>query len=373
MENAEPLGLYLDFPFCIARCAFCDFNIQGYREGPARRYLEALHREIESNVQRDPTLRGYRVGSLYLGGGTPTLHAPAQLANLISACHRHFHLASDAEITLEAHPATIHMDNLAPLRAAGVNRLSIGVQSFSDDILEMMGRHHTARDAHDAFQAARTTGFDNIGLDLIYAIPGQTAPAWEQVLDEAVGLSPDHLSLYALSVEEGTLFHKQGRLPLSEGAAADQYRIAQTRLAKAGYLQYEISNFAKPGRACRHNLLYWDRGNVLGIGLSAHSYLRRTHTRNTGTLSIYLAQTERGELPIEWRESLDDNAHRKDCIIFGLRKSSGIPRRFLLGDAGVARIAKALCRDGLLAVADDRIRLTPRGMLLADEVAMAFL
>lgn len=372
-RRIAPFGIYLDFPFCIARCAFCDFNIQGYREGPAVRYLTALRKEIECHARLNPDFRARGITSLYLGGGTPTLYAPAQIAEILLDCRNHFNLTPDAEITLEAHPATIHASNLASLRAAGVNRLSIGVQSFCDDILEMMGRHHTAEDARCALHVGRETGFDNIGIDLIYAIPGQTERAWETTLEAAVRLSPDHIAVYGLSVEEGTLFHKQGRSPMPDTASAAQYQIAQLRLSEAGYAQYEISNFARPGFACRHNLLYWDRDDILGIGLSAHSYLGRTHHRNTGTLPDYLAALDAGRLPVEWSESLDAATHRQDQVIFGLRKSVGIPQHFLIEAPTLARTAESLRRDGLLVVSGDHIRLTLRGMLLADEVAMAFL
>ncbi len=371
--DGEPFGIYLDFPFCIARCAFCDFNIQGYREAPATRYLAALCKEIEQWARRAPNLRTREVTSLYLGGGTPTLYSPIQIAEILSACRHHFNVTPHAEVTLEAHPATVHTANLTALRAAGVNRLSLGVQSFSDDTLKIMGRNHTVADVHRAFCAARAAGFGNIGIDLIYAIPGQTNQAWKETLDAAVRLSPDHISIYGLSIEEGTLFHKQGLLPLPEMDAAAQYRVAQARLAEAGYAQYEISNFAKPGHACQHNLLYWDRHDVLGFGLSAHSYLQQTHYRNLHRLSDYLASLDADRLPIEWSELLDDATHQLDRVIFGLRKSVGIPLRLLGRNPLLERTAKELLRDRLLIATGDHIRLTPRGMLLADEVAMAFL
>src|SRR5581483_8627215 len=242
----NPAGLYIDFPFCLARCSFCAFNIQGYREGLAERYLSALRQEIELYGE-DPIRRNRVVTSLYFGGGTPTLYPPAALVDLLSLCREVFPVSADAEVTLEAHPATIDLSKLGLLREGGINRLSMGVQSFSDEHLEALGRHHTAEAARRAFHAARAAGFTNIGIDLIYGLPGGSFADWEESLRSAIALSPEHLSLYGLSIEEGTLFRKkekEGRLSLpSEAEVILLYQTAQKRLEAAGYAQYEISNF----------------------------------------------------------------------------------------------------------------------------------
>ncbi|MDC4223592.1 MAG: radical SAM family heme chaperone HemW [Candidatus Manganitrophus sp.] len=371
----KPIGLYIDFPFCLARCSFCAFNIQGYREGFASRYAEALRKEIVSHAAA-PFWRDRTIISLYLGGGTPSLYAPEVLTGLVALCRKRLPVAPDAEVTLEAHPATIHAENLLSLREGGINRLSMGVQSFSDAHLEALGRHHTAERARAAFSAARAAGFTNIGIDLIYALPDQSFSGWEATLRAAIDLAPEHLSLYGLSIEEGTLFDKKARaglLPLpTEGEAIAQYQTAQARLAAAGYRHYEVSNFARPGYECRHNLLYWDRGDVLGIGLSAHSYLDREHRSNTDSLQTYLEMIESGRLPVDHIERVSTEALRKDRIIFGLRKMEGIPLAFLEEDASLRKTADRLISEGLLTVESCQIRLTSRGILLADEVAVAF-
>ena len=371
-----PSGLYVDFPFCLARCSFCAFNIQGYREGLAERYLAALRQEILLHA-KEPIWQDHIITSIYFGGGTPTLYPPGALIDLLSLCRGSFRVAADVEVTLEAHPATINLSNLGPLREGGINRLSMGVQSFSDAHLEALGRHHTAEAARLAFYAARAAGFTNIGIDLMYALPGASLIDWEETLQSAIELSPEHLSLYCLSIEEGTLFHKkkkQGILSLpSEEEIILLYQAAQNRLKKAGYDQYEISNFARPGVACRHNLLYWNRNESLGVGLSAHSYLDREHRANTDSLPAYLDQMMLGRLPIAETEKVGFEAALKDQIIFGLRKTEGIPLHFLAHDPSFEKTSRRLVQAGLLIQEEDRIRLSSKGVLLADEVAIAFL
>ncbi len=372
----RPVGLYIDFPFCLARCAFCAFNIQGYREGFASRYIDALRRELTLHV--DAALWEDRVvTSLYLGGGTPSLYPAEVLTDLIGLCRKRFPVAPNVEITLEAHPATIDSAGLRSLRKGGINRLSMGVQSFSDNHLKALGRHHTAEVARVAFFAAREAGFTNIAIDLIYGLPDQPFSDWEATLHAAIDLTPEHLSLYGLSIEEGTLFHKKmtaGTLSLpSERETIAQYQTAQERLAAAGLKQYEISNFARPGHECRHNLLYWERGEVLGVGLSAHSYLHREHRANIDSLPAYLEAIESDRLPIDQIETISPEALRKDRVIFGLRKTEGIPLEYLEEDPSLRKTADRLIENGLLTIDRQQIRLTDKGMLLADEVALAFL
>ena len=370
------IGLYIDFPFCLARCSFCAFNIQGYREGFAARYAEALQKELTGYADA-PIWHDRIVTSLYLGGGTPSLYAPEVLTSLIALCRKRLPLASEVEVTLEAHPATIDAANLKPLREGGINRLSMGVQSFSDAHLHALGRHHTGEGARAAFLAARAAGFVNIGIDLIYGLPDQPFSEWEATLQAAIDLAPEHLSLYGLSIEEGSLFYKKAKAGLlalpSEEAAIAEYQTAQRRLTAAGYRQYEISNFARPGYECRHNLLYWDRGEVLGIGLSAHSYLDREHRANTDSLQAYLEAIESGRPPIDHIETVSAEEIRKDRIIFGLRKTEGIPLERVDEDPSLRKIADRLIAEGLLILDQRQIRLTSKGLLLADEVAVAFL
>ncbi len=377
----KPVGLYIDFPFCIARCAFCAFNIQGYREGWVNRYLLALQKELALHAESG-TLREREVVSIYLGGGTPTLHPPETLTEIVSFCRRYFHVQPNAEITVEAHPATINLqaagatDPLSYLHAiheGGVNRLSIGVQSFSDKQLTNLGRHHTVNDVYHVFDTARKAGFNNIGIDLIYSLPGQTVFEWEDTLQSAIDLGPESLSIYGLSIEEGTLFHKKGVTLPTEAEQTIQYQLAQKVLESAGYPQYEISNFAKPGYASRHNILYWNREETLGVGLSAHSYFNHAHQENTDSLPSYLDQVEAGHLPIKQVQRVSRQEEQIDAIIFGLRKREGIPQTLLQHPMNRTETAVSLIEAGLLAIEGDRILLTPQGMLLADTVALSFL
>ncbi len=369
----KTIGVYISFPFCIARCAFCAFSVQGYRSGWAKRYLSALENEIRCCARE--TVGTGTLASIYLGGGTPTLYLPQEILGLLSLIREECTVASDMEITLEAHPATLTQENLTAYRQGGINRLSIGVQSFLDKDLLLLGRNHTAADACSAYASARAAGFDNISIDLIYGLPGQTVAAWEENLATVLSLAPEHISIYSLSIEEGTLFHKtvDHLLLPSEEEEILQYEHAQRRFVLSGYRQYEISNFARPHFACRHNLLYWDRGEVLGLGLAAHSYINRQHRSNTDLLSLYISRVEEGVLPVEQMEEVDPAEERRDRIIFGLRKTEGIPEDLLKSDARLVKEADLLVLEGLLIRHEGVLRLTSRGMLMADEVALVLL
>ncbi len=370
------MGLYIDFPFCIARCAFCAFPIQGFRSGLAEEYRLALHQEIEL-LASSPEMEGREIDSLYLGGGTPTQYPAEILIAFIEHCRAHFRFAPDPEISLEAHPATLNKSGLSDLLRGGINRLSLGVQSFSDTHLHRLGRNHSAADADAAFQAARSAGFENIGIDLIYGLPEQDLEDWIKTLQHAIALSPDHISIYGLSIEEGTLFgkmEKAGTLTQTrDEVLLDYYETARTILGNAGYLQYEISNFAKPGKACRHNQRYWNRSEMLGLGLAAHSYIRHERRENTENLSDYIEALKKGKSPSIRCDKISKEDEQIDKIIFGLRKTEGIPFQFLKHDAQRSRSASALANDGLVEIHNNRLRLTPKGMHLADEVAIALI
>jgi oxygen-independent coproporphyrinogen-3 oxidase len=368
----NPFGLYIDFPFCIARCAFCAFNVQGYRESISERYRLAIQKELALHDLYD-TCNGREVVSLYLGGGTPTLYPSRAINEIVLSCRRHFRFHPSAEITIEAHPSTMNIASLREIRKGGVNRLSMGVQSFSDAYLTLLGRNHTAQEAVTAFHAARTAGFGNIGIDLIYGLPNQSLLEFEETILSAIDLGPEHISVYALSIEEGTLFYKNGVALSSEEEQIAQYQLAQKILFGAGYEQYEISNFAKAGYCSAHNLLYWDRAETLGIGLSAHSYLNREHKENTASIRFYCEQVEAGTFPVERTIGVSLEEANTDRIIFGLRKREGIKKTEIYSLPRHEQTANHLIHDGLLIAEGDRVRLTPRGMLLADQVAQAFL
>ncbi len=375
-SKRSPIGLYIDFPFCIARCAFCAFHVQGFRSRQAKRYLCALQNEIEL-VAVSGVLEDYLITSIYLGGGTPTQYEPEIISELIAFCRKRFIVSDDAEISLEAHPVTLDREKLLKFRKSGINRLSLGVQSFSDQHLKALGRNHTAFEAETAFYDARSAGFNNIAIDLIYGLPDQTALDWYSTLQHAIALSPEHLSIYALSIEEGTLFgrlEKEGRLCLpAEEEVLNFYETARSQFAEAGYLHYEISNFAKAGKQCLHNLLYWDRGESMAFGLAAHSYFNQTHRENTEDLKQYIEALEADRLPSTHINKIDKREEKIDRIIFGLRKIGGIPLDFFEGDAQMSLTRDRLAQDGLLKIEKERVALSPKGFSLADEVALAFL
>lgn len=376
-QSSRPaLGLYIDFPFCIARCAFCAFHVQGFRSRSAERYLAALKREI-ALVAASGEIDQHLITSIYLGGGTPTQYSPEIISDLIALCRECFTVSEDAEVSLESHPATLDSDKLITLRQGGINRLSLGVQSFSDQYLLALGRHHTAREADDAFYAARSAGFENIAIDLIYGLPDQTGDDWQASLKHAIALSSEHLSVYALSIEEGTLFYrlqKEGKLSLpNEEETLHFYETARRQFVAAGYRHYEISNFAKSGQDCRHNLLYWNRAETVAVGLAAHSYLKHRHQENTEDLEAYIEALEANKRPVTHVEEIDLREVQIDRILFGLRKIEGIPLAFFEDVESLCKIRDRLVKDGLLKITKGRVCLTNKGLPLADEVAVAFL
>lgn len=374
-NSKRSIGLYLDFPFCLARCSFCAFNIRGYRKQDAMRYFEALEKEIGLHAV-SPALREKDIATIYLGGGTPTLYPTAQLIHLIQSCRDQFHLDAETEISLEIFPTTITLFDALALKAGGVNRISIGAQSFLDVRLKQLGRHHTANDTRHTHALLREAGFANISLDLLYGLPDTSSDLamdeWKTTLSAAVSLSPEHLSLYGLEIEEGTAFHRKGLCLPSETEQIAQYQYAIQYLETCGYLQYEISNFAKPGFPSQHNLRYWNREEVLGVGLSAHSYTNMTYYANTDSLSFYCTELEGGRLPIQQMEQIDAEKARQEQIIFGLRKREGIPLDYFERDTLSQATLTRLTGEGLMEIKNGRASLSNQGLLFADEVAIAF-
>ncbi|MBI5656592.1 MAG: radical SAM family heme chaperone HemW [Geobacter sp.] len=378
------LALYIHVPFCTRKCRYCDFASQAGSSIPPEEYVAAMLREMALRRQSFP--RQPEAVTLYIGGGTPSLLAPRLIGSLIDATAEHFALSATAEITLEANPGTVTLESLAGYRTAGVNRLSLGVQSLNDGLLEMLGRIHTADEARQAVVMARAAGFDNLGIDLIHSLPGQSLTAWEQTLAEAVALGPEHISAYGLSIEEGTPFHammEQGELELPpEETAARMLETTMELLPAAGYAQYEIANFSRPGRRSRHNQVYWQRGNYLGFGAAAHSFLReplfgRRWNNPTAPLD-YLHVLATGILPDEQTMRLSRRDAMGEAVFLGLRLLEGIdPAAFAaeFGESLETAYPGALKRhftDGLLQEKGGRINLTKRGLLLANRVFASF-
>lgn len=316
------LGIYLHWPFCLGRCAYCDF-VSGTDRTIAGPYARALLTEIETAARLFPE----PVDTVFFGGGTPSLCPPDTLTAIFDALHAHFRVAEGAEITVEMNPRTVQDDWLAAARRAGINRVSIGLQAAQDAHLAQLGRLHTAAEAADACRSVRQAGIGNISVDLMYGLPGQTMAEWLQSLEFACGLHPEHLSCYALNVEEGTRLAARiaaGLLPSpDDDLAADMYVAAQNFLEAAGYAQYEVSNFALPGRTCRHNIRYWTLADYLGLGAAAHSMTGGLRFANTRDVRAYIT-AQRSSLPaVSSLEFADAAEKQREYFMLTSRLTAG--------------------------------------------------
>jgi len=374
-------GLYVHVPFCEKRCHYCDFNTYLLREGGVDQYLEALAQEAALYAARDD-VAGVEFDTLYIGGGTPTALGPAQLERLFAALAP-LRLWPGAEVTVEANPGTLTDARLAVLRAWGVNRISLGVQSLNDELLARLGRIHTARHAADCYRRARRAGFTNINVDLMFGLPGQDLADWQRTLQEVIAWGPEHISCYSLIIEEGTFFgelHAQNALPLpGEEAELAMFRYAMDALGEAGYDHYEISNWARPGYASQHNRIYWLNGEWLGLGPGAHSQWRGERFANERLPQVYAERLRGGQLPVAWRETVDQATAEEDTVILGLRLRDGVDadafaRRFGKSlDEVFAREIARLLELGLVEWRGSRLRLTDKGLPVANQAFQAFL
>ncbi len=372
------IALYIHVPFCRHKCPYCSFVSYDHRKADIPLYLSALKKELTRRAS------GECIRSVYFGGGTPSLLSVKYLGEIISAISKLFAVDQAAEITLEANPGTVNRENLNAIGELGINRLSLGVQSLHDRELAVLGRIHTTSEAREAVRQARDAGFDNLSIDLIYGLPGQTVADWQQTLDEAMTMRPEHLSLYALTLEEDTPMWaaiKEGFLAgLDPDVSADQYEVAEDLLAAYGYGHYEISNWAMAGRECRHNLTYWRNLPYLGVGVAAHSYLDGHRLANTTSLDKYLAYfSEETTAKPGMDEEINPELELAETAILGLRLCEGIDpadfrRRFDINiQAHYQPQIEEMVEAGLLERDGGRIRLTRRGRLLSNEVFWRFL
>jgi oxygen-independent coproporphyrinogen-3 oxidase len=342
LSNRTKVSIYIHFPFCLKKCLYCSFNSIAESNFPTERYVSTLIREME--LCRANLTHSVVAHTLYFGGGTPSLMGPALIERIVDAAAELFSLGSSAEITLEANPGALTLETLSGYRSCGINRLSLGVQSFHDELLQRLGRVHSAEQAVDAFTTARGAGFENIGVDLINSLPGQTVKMWEDDLFKAVNLQPDHLSVYGLTVEEGTPFaamEKDGSLILpDEEDAAVMFEKTTQILCGAGFEQYEIANFARPGFRSRHNQGYWLRDDYLGFGAGAHSFMKESgfgvRWRNPDDLEEYQQPVMDGALP--WREKCHLTAKEaiQERLFLGLRMREGIDLEKFRTEFGVS-------------------------------------
>ena len=361
-------AFYVHIPFCRSKCNYCDFVSADYGDKTADyadRYLEALVREfshrLPSTADRHPT-------TVYIGGGTPSMLSEKQIKFLFETLldPASVNLNPDLEITFEANPESITEEKLRTLKTSGVNRLSLGLQSFDDDFLRFLGRAHTKDDFLTAFGLARGAGFKNINVDLMFGIPGQTFRDWSESLESAIRLEPEHISVYCLTIEEGTNFKKYG-VVTDDDLSAYMYRLAIEFLKKSGYVHYEISNFSRPGRECAHNINYWRNGQYLGLGLSAVSYIDGIRIKNTENLEDYLA----GKLHIDF-EKLDDERKLSENLILGLRLTEGIRLSDTILEKYSSQINN-LKNNGLLEQQENILKLTDNGIMFANSVFREFL
>ena len=371
------LGLYIHVPFCSAICNYCTFNRGLFDHALKTQYVDAVLKEIRDAGD------GADADTIFFGGGTPSLLEPEEIAAIVGACRHAFVLAAGAEITLEANPESTDEGRLAGFRAAGINRLSFGVQSFSDTELQRLSRLHSAARAKQAFEAARTVGFDNISIDLMMWLPQQTVAEWLTSVDELIDLGPEHASLYLLEIYANSPLRdamtKSRWSVAPDDDAAEMYLQAMDRLDAAGYAQYEISNVARPGRASRHNLKYWTDGEWLGFGPGAHSTRGGVRWRNVSATPEYVGAVQtRGQLIAE-RRVLSRQDGIEEALFTRLRLSEGIDLDLVRSRYGVdvwrqyGPELQRFVEAGLLIYDDRRLKLTRAGMLLANEIMTVFL
>ncbi len=384
MSALRPVALYLHIPYCARKCGYCDFNsYAGTRPDDQEAYVAALEREME--LRAAALAPDVTVPTVFVGGGTPTLLAAELLARLIRRTGELFPVEPGAEFTVEANPGTIDLagEKLGQARAAGANRISFGVQAFQDALLRRLDRLHSAGEAVQAVTAARQAGFTNLNLDLMYGLPGQTPEDFRRTVQQAIALGPEHVSAYSLIVEEGTPFfrlYEQGELSLpGEEDEDDMDALAWGTLAQAGYAKYEVSNYARPGYECRHNLIYWRNEEWLGLGAGAHSHLAHRRAWNLYRPDDYIRTVQTGVLPEAGAEEIDPTGEMAETMMLGLRTLAGVTEARFAGRFGrtltdvYGTVGTRLERDGLLDRSGGAWRLTRRGLRLGNRVWAEFL
>ena len=374
------LGLYLHIPFCIQKCGYCDFLSAPAGREEREAYVQALEKEIRSYGD---FAGGYRVSTVFVGGGTPSCLEVSQTERIFEAVKDTFEIERMPEISMEMNPGTVTKEKLQVYKNCGINRLSIGLQSVRDSNLRLLGRIHTYEEFLESFRLAREAGFQNINVDLISSLPGQTEEFWREELKTIAELSPEHISVYQLILEEGTTFYEKYAahpelLPDEETSRAI-YQATEEVLGQYGFHQYEISNYAKEGRECRHNLKYWERDDYLGLGLGAASMVRNIRMNNTGDMKTYLEKCGEPKTMRTDVQFLEEPRQIEEFMFLGLRKTRGISkkefRRVFGRDIELVyeKALKKLFSSGMLLEKKDRLYLSKEGVLLSNAVLSEFL
>ena len=371
----KPTSAYVHIPFCTQICYYCDFSKVFIKNQPVDSYLEHLLEEFRSyDIQK--------LSTLYIGGGTPTALSASQLEVLLDGLTKNLDLSVLEELTIEANPGDLDAEKIAVLKQSPVNRVSLGVQTFDDKMLKKIGRSHLEKDIYENIDRLKLAGFDNISIDLIYALPGQTMDQVKENVAKAIGLNIPHMSLYSLILENHTVFMnrmRRGKLPLpKEELEAEMFEYIIAELERDGFEHYEISNFSKPGFESRHNLMYWDNAEYYGIGAGASGYVDGVRYKNHGPIRHYLSAVEAGNTRIT-EEHLSQKEQMEEEMFLGLRKKSGVSmarfeEKFGRSFEGLyGEIVKDLTQQGLMQIDGDRVRMTKRGLFLGDTVAERFI
>lgn len=381
----KELELYVHIPFCVKKCLYCDFLSMPAEESVRRHYVNKLIEEIE---KKSKDYREYHVTSLFLGGGTPSIVSGVQIAEIMEALQKNFSIEEDAEITIECNPGTLTQQKLTSYKNAGINRISMGLQSANNQELENLGRIHSFEAFLENYDLVRKCGFENVNVDVMSALPGQSVSDWEHTLKEVLKLRPEHISAYSLIIEEGTPFYQKyaqdeqkredGETPLflpTEETERMMYQITKEMLLQKGYERYEISNYARKGKECRHNIGYWTRKNYLGLGLGSASLIENARFSNTAELKEYLE----GNFEPQEREVLERKAQMEEFAFLGLRMMRGISRKQFAENFGVeieavyGDVIQKMIKLGLLEQQAGNIFLTEEGISVSNYVMSEFL
>lgn len=368
-------GIYIHIPFCVKKCRYCDFNSYKIDIEKKKRYIKALEKEIEVYSKMD---NKRKIDTIFLGGGTPSILKPDEIESIFEKLNSSFDISEDAEITMECNPGTLDEEKLNAMKKSGVNRLSIGLQAVQNDILEYIGRIHTFEEFEKTYNLVRKCGFDDVNIDLMYNLPNQREKEWMETLEKVVSLNPEHISAYSLILEEGTELcdmYERGEFTLSgDDTDIKMYRYTIDYLKENGYMQYEISNYAKPGKECRHNIIYWKCDNYIGLGAGASGYIGNRRYSNIPEVDEYNETVEAGKLPVLSEEVLTDEEKFEELVFMGLRMNEGVLYKDFEKISGIdirkyrKEIIERLKKDNLIECDENRIKLTQSGREISNKV-----